>query len=280
MFGNIEKTIPHKRICPKTDRDFCKLSSGMTGMVLKEVRKIGSINRSKFWRRPIHFAAGHCSKRESLLLIMAFFAAVTIAGAVIGENFQINRELLKQAEIKYGKDAATRLLEWEDMIRKDKSKSDREKLDKVNQFFNTRIRFVNDIDLWGVQDYWATPFETLCRKAGDCEDFAIAKFFTLKAIGMPEEKLNIMYVKALQYGIAHMVLAYYSTPGAEPLILDNLIDGIAPASKRPDLLPVFGFNGSGLWTAKQRSQGKLAGTGSDRLKPWQELQKKMSGNKL
>jgi hypothetical protein len=89
-----------------------------------------------------------------------------------------------------------------------------------------------------------------------------------------------MYVKALQYGIAHMVLAYYSSPGAEPLILDNLIDGIAPASKRPDLLPVFGFNGSGLWTAKQRSQGKLAGTSSDRLKPWQDLQKKMSGNKL
>jgi hypothetical protein len=77
-----------------------------------------------------------------------------------------------------------------------------------------------------------------------------------------------------------MVLAYYSTPGAEPLILDNLIDGIAPASKRPDLLPVFGFNGSGLWTSKQRSQGKLAASSSDRLKPWQALQKKMSENKL
>jgi predicted transglutaminase-like cysteine proteinase len=249
-------------------------------MVLKEVRKIGSIDRTKSrYGSTLTAWIGH-SKKEALWLILAFFAAATIAGAVIGENFQINRELLKQAEIKYGKDAATRLLEWEDMIRRDNTKTDREKIEKVNQFFNTRIRFVNDIDLWGVQDYWATPFETLCRKAGDCEDFAIAKFFTLKAIGMPEEKLNIMYVKALQYGIAHMVLAYYSSPGAEPLILDNLIDGISPASKRPDLLPVFGFNGGGLWTAKQRSQGKLAGSSSDRLKPWQELQKKMSGNKL
>jgi predicted transglutaminase-like cysteine proteinase len=219
-------------------------------------------------------------RRESFWLILAFFAAVVIAVAGVGDNFRINRELLKQAEAKYGKDAATRLLAWEDMIRKDNSTSDREKLEKVNKFFNSRIRFVNDIDLWGVPDYWATPFETLCRNAGDCEDFAIAKFFTLRAIGMAEEKLNIMYVKALQYGIAHMVLAYYNSPGAEPLILDNLIDGIAPASKRPDLLPVFGFNGSGLWTAKQRSQGKLAGTSSDRLKPWQDLQKKMSGNKL
>ena len=219
-------------------------------------------------------------RRESFWLILAFFAAVVIAVAGVGDNFRINRELLKQAEAKYGKDAATRLLAWEDMIRKDNSTSDREKLEKVNKFFNSRIRFASDWDVWGVEDYWATPFEFLCKNAGDCEDFAIAKFFTLRAIGMAEEKLNIMYVKALQYGIAHMVLAYYNSPGAEPLILDNLIDGIAPASKRPDLLPVFGFNGSGLWTAKQRSQGKLAGTSSDRLKPWQDLQKKMSGNKL
>jgi predicted transglutaminase-like cysteine proteinase len=251
----------------------------MTGIVLKEVRKIGSINRSKFWRRLTQSAARHFIKIESLLLIVAFFAAVAIAGAVIGENFRINRELLKQAEIKYGKDAATRLLGWEDMIRQDKSKSDREKLEKVNQFFNSRIRFVNDIDLWGVQDYWATPFETLCRNAGDCEDFAIAKFFTLKAIGMEEEKLNIAYVKAIQYNIAHMVLTYYSEPGAEPLVLDNLIDSIDPASRRTDLMPIFSFNGSGLWTAKERGKGKLAGT-ADRLKPWQGLMQKMSESKL
>jgi predicted transglutaminase-like cysteine proteinase len=266
---------------PKTDRDSGKLSSGTTGMVLKEVRTIGSIDRTKvLCASSLAASIGDSIKNRALWLFVAFFAAVTIAGAVIGDNFRINRELLKQAEIKYGKDAATRLLAWEEMIRTDKSRSDREKLEKVNQFFNTRIRFVNDIDLWGVQDYWATPFETLCRNAGDCEDFAIAKFFTLKAIGMPEEKINIMYVKALQYGIAHMVLAYYSEPGVEPLILDNLIDGIVPASKRPDLLPVFGFNGSGLWTAKQRSQGKLTGTSSGRLRPWQDLQQKMSGNKL
>ena len=196
------------------------------------------------------------------------------------EGFRINRELLKQAEIKYGKNAATRLLEWEDIIRTtDRSKSDREKLEKVNQFFNTRIRYASDVEVWGVKDYWATPLEFLCRNAGDCEDFAIAKFFTLKEIGVKEERLNIMYVKALQYGIAHMVLSYYSTPGAEPLILDNLIDGIAPASMRPDLLPVLGFNGSGLWTAKQRSQGKLP-LRSERLKPWRNLQKKLSESKL
>lgn len=203
-----------------------------------------------------------------------------MASARSGDDFRINRELIRQAEAKYGADAGTRLLEWEDMIRStDRRKTDLEKIHKVNDFFNSRIRYVSDWDLWGVEDYWATPFETLSRNAGDCEDFAIAKYFTLKAIGVKEEKLNIMYVKALQYGIAHMVLAYYSSPEADPLILDNIIDGVLPGSQRTDLLPVFGFNGSGLWTAKQRAEGRLPGR-AERIAPWRNLQERMSSGRL
>ena len=145
--------------------------------------------------------------------------------------------------------------------------------------WKSRMRFASDMEVWGVRDYWATPVEFLCRKAGDCEDFAIAKYFTLRAMGVEEEKLNISYVKAIQYRISHMVLTYYSEPDAEPLVLDNLIDAIAPASRRTDLLPVFSFNGSGLWTAKQRGKGLFAGS-SSRLKAWQDLQRKMTENKL
>ncbi|MDZ4245744.1 MAG: transglutaminase-like cysteine peptidase [Dehalococcoidia bacterium] len=217
---------------------------------------------------------------KPILVTLAIFAVLALAGPLITrENFQLNRELLKKAEEKYGKDAAARLISWENLIRGDKSTSDREKLEKANHFFNSMIMFVNDIDLWGVRDYWATPIEFLSRKAGDCEDFAIAKYFTLKAMGMAEDKLNLMYVKALQLNIPHMVLTYYSEPGAEPLILDNLVDSINPASKRTDLLPVFSFNANGLWLAQQRGQGKLAGS-SSRLKPWEELQQKMSEMKL
>lgn len=248
---------------------------------IEEFPKIKSVDPMKSWyRSSLAIIIKHPVKTEYLLLILALFAIAAIAGAVVsGDGFRIDRELLKQAETKCGKDAVMRLLAWEDLIHKDKSTSDLEKLKKVNHFFNSMILFVSDIDLWGIQDYWATPYEFLCKKAGDCEDFAIAKYFSLKAMGMAEEKLNIMYVKAIQLGQAHMVLAYYSEPGAEPLILDNLIDVISPGSKRPDLMPVFGFNGSGLWTAKERGKGKLAGS-SDRLKPWQALQKKMEENKL
>lgn len=194
-------------------------------------------------------------------------------------NFSLDRALLRRAEEKYGQGAYKRLTEWEEVIRTDRSKTDREKLEKVNLFFNSRIRFANDADIWGVEDYWATPIELLCRAAGDCEDFAIAKYFTLKALGIADGKLRITYVKALRYNVRHMVLTYYSEPEAEPLVLDNLVDSISPGSKRTDLMPIFGFNGSGLWMAKQRGQGKMAGS-SNRIRLWQDLLQKMSENKL
>lgn len=209
-------------------------------------------------------------------------AAVAVAFATIalpGGDFSLSSELLQKAEARYGREARSRLSAWEELIRGDRSRSDRDKLQKVNHFFNSRIRFANDIEVWGVEDYWATPVEFLGKGAGDCEDFAIAKFFTLKAMGVPDEKLRITYVKAIQYNVHHMVLTYYSEPEAEPLVLDNLVDSINPASKRADLVPVFGFNGSGLWMAKQRGQGKMSGS-PNRIRLWQDVLKKMSESGL
>ncbi|MBW1859818.1 MAG: transglutaminase-like cysteine peptidase [Deltaproteobacteria bacterium] len=210
---------------------------------------------------------------------MSVLAVLAIAGPVItGGSFRIDRGVLEQAEKKYGKDARVRLIAWEDLIREDTSSSDREKLEKVNRFHN-QMNFVDDMRHWGQEDYWATPIEFLASQGGDCEDFSIAKYFTLKAMGVDEEKLNLTYVKALQYNMHHMVMTYYSTPGAEPLVLDNLVESIKPGSQRTDLMPIFSFNGTGLWLAKQRGRGKLAGS-SSRVKRWRDLLEKMSQNKL
>lgn len=211
----------------------------------------------------------------SLCIVLLFIARTVITG----ENFQLDKGLLQAVERKFGKEAYKRITAWGNMIREDLSASDREKLEKTNHFFNSKIRFANDIDVWGVEDYWATPFEFLGKGAGDCEDFAIAKYFTLRAMGVSDEKLKITYVKALQYNIHHMVLTYYSDPTAEPLVLDNLLDSINPAAKRTDLMPIFSFNGSGLWTAKQRGQGKGVGS-SSRIRLWQDVLRKMAENKL
>ena len=221
----------------------------------------------------------HTSKIEHPFCFLFFiFFMVLTASIINGQNFRLDTELLNKAEQKYGKSARQRLVAWENLIITDNSQTELEKLEKVNQFFN-QMEFVEDIDHWGDKDYWATPIEFLGTQGGDCEDFTIAKYFTLKTMGVEEEKLNLTYVKALTYDVHHMVLTYFSTPGSEPLVLDNIVADIKPASQRRDLLPIYSFNGSGLWLAKQRGRGKLAGS-SSRLKLWQDLVQRMSKDNL
>ena len=150
---------------------------------------------------------------------------------------------------------------------------DTAKLTAVNQFFNRRVVFASDSEVWGQADYWASPLEMLGKGRGDCEDYVIGKYFSLIAAGMPVSHLRLVYVRATVGGpggevLAHMVLAYYATPGAEPLILDNLIGEIRPASRRPDLEPVFSFNGDGLW---QGVGAQSAGDPVARLSRWREV---------
>jgi len=153
---------------------------------------------------------------------------------------------------------------------------DATRLDGVNRFFNRRIEFRDDMQVWHVEDYWASPLETLQQGMGDCEDFAIAKYFSLLATGMAASQLRLVYVR-LQVGgaggpsQAHMVLAYYASAQAEPLILDNLTTEIRPASRRPDLTPVFSFNSEGLW---QGNGPQRMGDPVERLSPWREVLRK------
>lgn len=158
-------------------------------------------------------------------------------------------QILKNAESRYGNlgQAQARILDWEALIKSSAALPELDKLNEVNRFFNRKVRFVDDIQLWRENDYWATPVEMLIKGAGDCEDYSIAKYFTQRRLGIPGEKLRITYVKALNYNQAHMVLTYYASPSAEPLVLDNLINDIRPASQRKDLLPVYAFNAEGLY---------------------------------
>lgn len=154
-----------------------------------------------------------------------------------------------------------------------------ERLMRVNQFFNRTIVFADDVAVWGQADYWATPFETMGRGSGDCEDFVIAKFFTLKLMGVPVDKLRLIYVYA-RTGTgaatprqAHMVLAFYATPDAEPLVLDNLLGDVRLASRRPDLTPVFSFNTQGIFAGTSNTVVAPA-QGAGRLSRWEDLLKR------
>jgi len=157
----------------------------------------------------------------------------------------------RYGDLGYGK---TRLEEWAALIRQSGNLDEMDKLRTVNAFFNRSLTFIDDLRVWHQADYWATPVESLVKGAGDCEDYAIAKYLTLRQLGVPLEKLRITYVKALQLNQAHMVLTWYATPTSDPLVLDNLIIDIRPASQRRDLLPVYAFNNHGIFlgSAPQR----------------------------
>ncbi len=178
----------------------------------------------------------------------------------------------------YGERAAKRVTAWREVLGQHKGLPEAEQLEAVNQFFN-QMYFTNDIELWGKKDYWATPLEFLGAAAGDCEDFTIAKYFSLLELGVSDKKLRLIYVKAIELNQFHMVLAYYAKPSSQPLILDNLIFDIKPASKRPDLLPIYSFNGKNLWLMKEKGSGKLAGK-SSRLSLWNDLRSREQNLKL
>lgn len=206
-----------------------------------------------------------------IVLLVASIAAFA-AELVVITDAQIAR-LAQQ----FGPVAKNRLSGWRDLLVNPKYKklAEREKLELVNDFMN-QTTFISDIQHWGKEDYWATPIEFLSTNGGDCEDYSIAKYFTLRALGVPDEKLRITYVKELViYKGAHMVLAYFPTPDSEPLVLDNINKRIQPASTRTDLLPVYSFNGSGLWLAKEQTGRAQSVGGSDRIGHWRDLQARL-----
>ncbi len=145
-----------------------------------------------------------------------------------------------------------------------------DELQFFNRFWN-KVPYYSDQKHWGVDDYWATPVEMQASNGGDCEDYSIAKYFSLKEFGVSPGKLRITYVRALQLNESHMVLAYYPTPNADPYILDNLTGKLVHASERADLEPVYSFNDDDMWAAGAPNfKGK-----SSQIRLWSELLNKM-----
>ena len=205
------------------------------------------------------------------------FPLVLIAGLInlvssqlaCADKFPVSNRLLNKIEQEHGGYARERIIICDRLITSNRNADNLKKLIVVNDFFN-KMKFSNDIDLWGKEDYWATPLQMLTSNSGDCEDYSIAKYFTLRKMGIPAERMRLTYVKALKLNQAHMVLTYYPAPDADPLILDNLVTDIQIASNRKDLVRVYSFNGTDLWLAKERGGDKHIGL-SGRLSRWQEV---------
>ncbi len=183
--------------------------------------------------------------------------------------------LIAKARQDHGNEAATRVERWQQLFFELQAVPELEQLKRVNEFFNNEIPFVSDMKHWQKDDYWATPYEALVTNGGDCEDYVIAKYHALRELGVETNKLRITYVNAIRINEAHMVLTYFPTKDAIPLVLDNLIHIIAKADKRPDLVPVYSFNGEGMWLERMKGEGVRMGN-PNKLDLWTELRVRMN----
>ena len=207
------------------------------------------------------------------ICFFAFFFAFFLPGySRAAINFD---RLLSLAEQHYETRAYQSFIELREILNQLANAPELEKLKVINEYVNRSIRMPGeDIDIWGKSDYWAAPLESIGRGTGDCEDYSIAKYLFLRELGVPNEKLRLTYARAQIGGShsrifqAHMVLSYYATPNAEPLILDYLIGDIRVASRRPDLRPIFGFNSNGLWVGNSASS---RGNSTAHLSRWRNV---------
>ena len=199
-------------------------------------------------------------------LLVLCCAALLAAGAIgtleaqprveLGFTTAVSDRLIEAYSGRFGPRAAERLQAWKLHARNrgPAPGTERDLLEEVNRVLN-RIPFVDDTKHWGEVDYWATPAEAVASNGADCEDYTIAKYFLLKELGVPIAKLRLTYVKSIKLNQAHMVLAYYARPDADPVVLDNLEERVRPASQRTDLIPVYSFNDEEVWVEMRGRSG-------------------------
>lgn len=173
------------------------------------------------------------------------------------------------ATAKYGAEGGARVQAWSELLTRLKSSGlpEREQVQQVHDFLTLNARYETDADHYGASDYWATPTELLGSGAGDCEDFALARYASLRELGVPEDRLQVSYVK--RGAEAHMVLTYRDPEGGAPWVMDNLEMDMLRTPGRPDLTPVYGFNESQLYVTRSLGDWSSPAASPTRLSAFQ-----------
>lgn len=135
------------------------------------------------------------------------------------------------------------LVGWQDKIKTLQGKPLSQQLAGINEYANA-YPYRNDSDIWGLTDYWASPKEFLAR-SGDCEDYSILKFFSLRALGVSNEQLRLVVVQDTVRNIAHAVLAVYD--GSQVYILDSLFSAVLKQEFVKQYKPYYSVNETTRW---------------------------------
>lgn len=215
-------------------------------------------------------------------VIAAFCSGLIVIFSTVTPSADLNIDFVSFAEQMTSQFPAERVQvarHWQALLQDLDGQPEHEQVSQINAFFHRNIRYQRDETLYRQNDYWASPLETLGHGRGDCEDWAIAKYISLRQLGISDDKLRLIYVRARIGGPnsrlseAHMVLGYYETPDAVPLIMDSLIGNVLPATQRDDLSPVFSFNAAGLWAGQGSTRANASPLA--RLSLWRDVIERM-----
>jgi len=150
-------------------------------------------------------------------------------------------------------------LSWQKILGEAAGLENMELLRKINNYFN-RWPYRLDIDVYGVSDYWATPGEFL-KLSGDCEDYCITKYFALRQLGFPAEKMRIVVLQDTIRNLTHAVLAVETD--AETVILDNLSNLVLPHTRYEHYLPQYSVNEQFRWAHIAPGLARMKGSSSN-----------------
>ena len=209
---------------------------------------------------------------KQIIMLILFFVYLSNANAY---EFKLNKK-----DIKYINNSAkksfikNRLIKYQTLKKKVINYSLIRKLSHVNTFMN-KILPQHDLAANSTIDYWATPKEFLLQGHGDCEDYAISKYFTLLELNIPKEKLYFAVVDLKHSSNSHMVLLYLEDKNSTPLVMDNLSFRVIPLTKRKKLIPKFAFNEIDSYKFTHEKFTKKVNVNWGKPDKWNKLQKRV-----
>lgn len=216
------------------------------GLILRLRRLLATVIAAMLAFTAVSFAQGEGEVRDS------FFSTTEQMSFKLDPfkkwNEAISRFSKEYAQSKAGKCGAAEMNKcnfekWMAFLDGLKDKDQVTQIREINNYMN-RAPYVTDPVNWGMKDFWATPGEFMA-KFGDCEDYAIAKYMSLRYLGYSEDVLRVVAVKDLNLKIGHAILVVYYND--KPYVLDNQIKQVVPAEKIKHYLPVFSINTKAWW---------------------------------
>ncbi|MCG3661105.1 transglutaminase-like cysteine peptidase [Aliarcobacter butzleri] len=203
---------------------------------------------------------------KSLILLVLFLFSNSFA-----YEFKLNQKDKNLIEKSTQKSfILKRLAKYEEVRNKARNLDINKKLTQINLFINGSLAEFDNASM-GIDDYWMTPKEFFIKGHGDCEDYVIAKYFTLLELGVKKENLYPAIVSVKGSPGFHLVLLYVEDKNKSPLVLDNLSFKILPFSKRTDLTPIAAFNEIDSYTLTREKFLQKANVDWGKENKWEKL---------